>query len=98
METLRNDPRGETSRNFLRALLIAGLSGALLAGCGSGQQTSTDSAMNSGMDTTSAMPADTAAMSDTAPGAEQPPGAINPGEDSARFGTGKGDSATERRP
>jgi hypothetical protein len=97
METLRYN-RGQTPRNFLRIFLIAGLAGGLLASCGSGQQTGTDSTLNSGMDTANAVPSDTGLMRDTAPGAEQPPGAINPGEDSARFGTGQGDSSRERRP
>ena len=78
-------------------LLVAGLSGALLTACGSGgQNTATDS---TGMMQTDSnvMMSDTSSMIDTAPAAEQPPGAINPGEDSARFGTGAGDSSRNRR-
>jgi hypothetical protein len=39
---------------------------------------------------------DTSTVRDTAPAAEQPPGAINPGSDSARYGTGANDSSRNR--
>jgi hypothetical protein len=42
------------------------------------------------------MISDTGTVRDTAPAAEQPPGAINPGEDSARYGTGMDDSSRNR--
>jgi len=71
---------------FLYLLLAAGLSGALLTACGSGQNTNTDSSMLESPDTALTMP-DTTMSRDTAPAAVQPPGAINPGTDSARYGT-----------
>jgi hypothetical protein len=80
----------------LSMLLVAGLSGALLTACGSGQNTSTDSTGTMQTDS-NMMSSDTSTVRDTAPAAEQPPGAINPGEDSSRFGTGKGDSSKKQR-
>lgn len=71
----------------LWGLLLAG--GLFLASCGSGgNNTSTDSTSIGGPDNTAVTP-DTAS-------AEIPPGAINPGEDSARYGTGTGDSSRNR--
>lgn len=66
----------------LFGFLLAG--GMFLASCGGGNSSSTDSTSVGGTDTASVTP-DTAS-------AEIPPGAINPGEDSARYGTGTGDS------
>lgn len=61
---------------------------SVFAACGNGNHTpQTDS-----------LPADTSLTPDTAPAAQMPPGAINPGEDSARYGTGAGDSSKTRRP
>ena len=82
------------SNGLLYAALIAG--GALLASCGNGRNTGTDSTGVNSMDSAATMPADTSTMRDTAPGAEMPPGAINPGEDSSRFGTGTQDSSRNR--
>lgn len=70
-------------------LLVAGISAAMLTACGNGAQHNQDSTNLNNSGTT-----DTAAIiPDTAPAAQTPPGAINPGEDSARFGTGAGDSS-----
>lgn len=80
---------------WLAMLLITGLSGALLAACGSGNNTATDSTGIMQTDS-NVMMSDTGTVRDTAPAAEQPPGAINPGEDSARYGTGEGDSSRNR--
>ena len=81
---------------WLTMLLVAGLSGALLAACGSGgNNTATDSTGIMQTDS-NVMMSDTGSMRDTAPAAEQPPGAINAGEDSARYGTGTGDSSRNR--
>jgi hypothetical protein len=77
-------------------LLVAGLSGALLTGCGSGTNTATDSTGIMQTDSNVIM-SDTSMTRDTAPAAEQPPGAINPGEDSSRYGTGVDDSSKNRR-
>jgi outer membrane murein-binding lipoprotein Lpp len=79
---------------ILLALIIAGT--ATLAACGSGNNSNNDSTSVSTMDTSAAMP-DTS-LSDTVPAAEMPAGAINPGEDSARYGTGTNDTSKKRRP
>jgi len=70
-------------------LMLAGVSVLMLAACGSGTKTNTDSTLNS---------PDTAGLiqQDTIPSAQMPPGAINPGEDSSRFGTGTNDSSKNR--
>jgi len=81
---------------ILNLLLAAGTSGLLLTACGSGQNTATDSTGAIQSDSNMIM-SDTSSMRDTAPAAEQPPGAINPGEDSARYGTGTADSSRNRR-
>lgn len=71
-------------------LLAAGISAAMLTACGNGAQNNNQDSMNLNNSGTT----DTAAIiPDTAPAAQTPPGAINPGEDSARFGTGAGDSS-----
>jgi hypothetical protein len=70
------------------AIIVAGL-----ASCGSGNSGTTDSTSVSTMDTSSVAP-----LGDTVPAAEIPAGAVNPGEDSARFGTGTNDSSKNRRP
>lgn len=81
--------KAQKSNYFLLALVIAG--GTFLAACGNG-----NSGHNS--DTTSVGGVDNAAVTpDTAPAAEVPPGAINPGEDSARYGTGTADSSRNRQ-
>ncbi|WP_143310942.1 hypothetical protein [Chitinophaga vietnamensis] len=72
-------------------LMTGGIALTLLASCGSGNKPRTDSASNATTDTASMMPPD------TAPAAQQPPGAINPGEDSARYGTGAQDSSKHRK-
>jgi hypothetical protein len=73
---------------LIYALLIAG--GSFLFACGSGT--------NSGSDTTTVGgPSDASVTPDTAPAAEIPPGSINPGEDSARYGTGTADSSRNRQ-
>jgi hypothetical protein len=71
-------------------LCVAGILSLFLFACGNGgQKTSNDSMTSTEMDT--------AMMStDTTPGAQLPPGASNPGEDSARYGTGTGDSSKEK--
>jgi hypothetical protein len=79
--------------NILLALIIAGAT--TLAACGSGNNSTSDSTSVSTMDTSAAMP-DTS-LSDTVPGAEMPAGAINPGEDSARYGTGAGDTSKRHK-
>ncbi|GAA3955566.1 hypothetical protein GO495_28010 [Chitinophaga oryziterrae] len=79
--------------NILLALIIAGTTS--LAACGSGNKSSTDSTSVSTMDSSAAIP-DTS-LSDTVPGAEMPAGAVNPGEDSARYGTGADDTSKRRR-
>lgn len=79
--------------NILLALIIAGTS--TLAACGSGSNKTTDSTSVSSMDSSAAMP-DTS-LSDTVPGAQMPAGAVNPGEDSARYGTGTGDTSKRHR-
>jgi hypothetical protein len=79
--------------NILLALIIAGAT--TLAACGSGNNSKNDSTSVSTMDTSSAMP-DTS-LSDTVPGAQMPAGAVNPGEDSARYGTGAGDTSKRHR-
>lgn len=79
--------------NILLALIIAGAT--TLAACGSGNNSKNDSTSVSTMDTSSAMP-DTS-LSDTVPGAQMPVGAVNPGEDSARYGTGAGDTSKRHR-
>jgi hypothetical protein len=66
-------------------LLIAGISAAMLTACGNGNNHSADSTGINTSDTAAILP-------DTVPAAQAPPGAINPGEDSARFGTGTADS------
>lgn len=70
-------------------LMLAGVSVLMLAACGNGNKTNTDSTLNS---------ADTAGLiqQDTVPAAQMPPGAVNPGEDSSRFGTGTNDSSKNR--
>ncbi|SKA43251.1 hypothetical protein SAMN04488128_106152 [Chitinophaga eiseniae] len=71
-------------------LLAAGIAVAMLTACGNGAQNNNQDSMNLNSSGTT----DTAAIiPDTAPAAQIPPGAINPGEDSARFGTGAGDSS-----
>ncbi|CAL1518305.1 hypothetical protein [Chitinophaga sp. MM2321] len=78
-------------------LLAAGVSTLMLMSCGNGANQNADS---TGINSESTMPDTAALMPDTVPGAQAPPGAINPGEDSARFGTGAGDSTKDgnRRP
>lgn len=70
-------------------LMLAGISVVMLAACGNGSKSGTDSTVNT---------TDTAGMiqQDTVPAAQAPPGAINPGEDSSRFGTGTGDSSKNK--
>lgn len=80
--------------NVLLTLVIAGTT--TLAACGSGNNSTKDSTSISTMDTSAAMP-DTS-LSDTVPGAQMPPGAVNPGEDSARYGTGAGDTSKTHKP
>lgn len=65
--------------------------GVALASCGGGNNNNTDSTSVSTMDTSSVAP-----LGDTVPAAEIPPGSANPGEDSARFGTGAEDSSRNR--
>ncbi|HEY0272507.1 MAG TPA: hypothetical protein VGC22_04930 [Chitinophaga sp.] len=79
------------NRSYLRTAAL-GLLLAALASCGSGHRSSAgDAAEQEGVVT------DTTSMGrDTAPAAEIPPGAINPGEDSARYGTGTQDSSKNR--
>lgn len=72
--------------NVLLTLIIAGTT--TLAACGSGNNSTSDSTSVSTMDTT---------LSDTVPGAQMPAGAINPGEDSARYGTGADDTSKTHR-
>ena len=67
--------------------------GVALASCGGGNNNTTDSTNVSTMDTSSVAP-----LGDTVPAAQMPPGAVNPGEDSARFGTGTNDSSKNRVP
>lgn len=72
-------------------LMTGGIALTLLASCGSGNKPHTDSAgTNAATDTAAMKP-------DTIPAAQQPPGAINPGEDSARYGTGAQDSSKHRK-
>ena len=75
--------------NWIYAILLAG--GTFLVSCGNGSKAPTDSTTVSGMDTAGINP-------DTIPAAEIPPGAPNPGEDSARYGTGAADSSKNRSP
>ncbi len=70
-------------------LMLAGISAVMLAACGNGNKSGTDSTVNT-MDTAGMI------QQDTVPGAQMPPGAINPGEDSSRFGTGAADSSKNR--
>jgi len=79
--------------NILLAMIMAGT--VTLAACGNGNKNATDSTSISTMDSSTAMP-DTS-LRDTAPGAQIPPGAVNPGEDSARYGTGVGDTSKNHR-
>lgn len=74
------------------AALVLLLAGTAFSSCGNGSHsTSKDSLSQDGV------VADTTSMGrDTAPGAEIPPGAINPGEDSARYGTGQQDTSKNR--
>lgn len=82
--------------NFSYLLVIAVFSGmCLTTACGSGQNTNTDSTGVMTTDSNMIM-SDTSTVRDTAPAAEQPPGAINPGSDSARYGTGANDSSRNR--
>lgn len=66
--------------------MLAAVAVLFLAACGDGNKSATDSTVNA---------ADTAGLiqPDTIPAAQTPPGAINPGEDSARYGNGAGDSS-----
>lgn len=78
----------------LTMFMAAGLLVVVLAACGNQSRTNTDqdaAGLNSSMDTAMMTP-------DTAPAAVPPAGAINPAEDSARFGTGAGDTSKTRRP
>ncbi|MGF6848572.1 ABC-type glycerol-3-phosphate transport system substrate-binding protein [Chitinophaga sp. W3I9] len=70
-------------------LMLAGISVVMLAACGNGNKSGTDSTVNT-MDTAGMI------QQDTVPAAQMPPGAINPGEDSSRFGTGAADSSKNR--
>lgn len=79
--------------SVLVALLIAG--GTMLTSCGSGENTNSDS---TAVDTAVSIPEGSGSLRDTAPAAEMPPGSVNPGEDSARYGTGTDDSSKNRRP
>jgi len=84
--------------NLSYLLVIAVFSGMCFTAtaCGSGQGTGTDSVANTIESDSNMMMTDTSMVRDTAPAAEQPPGAINPGADSARYGTGMGDSSRNR--
>ena len=77
----------------MKKLIYAGLviGGAFFASCGNGKNTSTDS-------TTTVDSSSTGVNTDSIPAAQLPPGAPNPGEDSARYGTGTQDSSKNRRP
>jgi hypothetical protein len=81
--------------NVLLAIIVAGTTA--FAACGNGNSGSTDSTSVSSMDTSSAALPDNS-LSDTVPGAQMPAGAVNPGEDSARYGTGTNDTSKRRRP
>lgn len=83
-----------TISHLMAAGAFAGM--FLIASCGSGQNTNTDSTATIPSDSNMMM-SDTSSVRDTAPAAEQPPGAINPGEDSSRYGTGTEDSSKNRR-
>ncbi|WP_160711134.1 hypothetical protein [Chitinophaga solisilvae] len=74
-------------------LLAAGLLTGIATACGNAARQDQDSTgiNNSNMDTAAILP-------DTVPAAQTPPGAINPGEDSARYGTGAGDSTKNTSP
>ncbi|NLR58022.1 hypothetical protein HGH93_07910 [Chitinophaga polysaccharea] len=74
--------------------LAAGVATLMLVACGNGRHTATDS-LNTSTDSVG-MGTGTVTPADTAPAAQTPPGAINPGEDSARYGTGAGDSSKNR--
>jgi len=80
--------------NILLVLVVAGTTA--LAACGSGNKGTNDSTSVSTMDSSSSVMPDTS-LSDTAPAAQIPPGAANPGEDSARYGTGTGDTSKRHR-
>jgi len=77
----------QKSRHIFCGLILSG--GIFLASCGGGTNNNSDSTTVGGTDTASVTP-------DTAPAAEIPPGAVNPGEDSARYGTGTADSSRNR--
>jgi hypothetical protein len=72
--------------------LLCGLCLIVMASCGNGHGSNSDSTNVSHTDS-AASPADTAV-----PAAEQPAGAPNAGEDSARYGTGSQDSTRNKRP
>jgi len=77
----------QKSKLIFCGLAISG--GISLVSCGGGTNTNSDSTTVGGSDTAAVTP-------DTAPAAEIPPGAVNPGEDSARYGTGTADSSKNR--
>jgi hypothetical protein len=82
------------SIKFLAVMFVSG--SIAIVSCGGGNNNnSTDSTAT---DTAVTVPEGTGSLRDTAPAAEMPPGAVNPGEDSARYGTGAGDSSRNRRP
>jgi len=79
------------SIKFLAVLLVAG--SIVWVSCGGNNNSDSTAA-----DTAVSVPEGSGSLRDTAPAAEMPPGAVNPGEDSARYGTGAADSSKNRRP
>ncbi|MBV7530800.1 hypothetical protein [Chitinophaga sp. sic0106] len=76
-----------------KILLLAAVAALGFTACGNNNRTG-DQETN---DTTATSIEGAGLTPDTAPAAQLPPGAPNPGEDSARYGTGAGDSSKNNR-
>ncbi|SHM57491.1 hypothetical protein SAMN05444266_10954 [Chitinophaga jiangningensis] len=74
-------------------LLLAAVAALGFTACGNNNRSGNQETN----DTTSTMIDSGGLTPDTAPAAQLPPGAPNPGEDSARYGTGTGDTSKNNR-
>ncbi|WP_291906785.1 hypothetical protein [Chitinophaga sp. CB10] len=76
-----------------KILLFAAVAALGVAACNNPNRSNN----NGANDTTTTMMDSAGVSPDTAPAAQIPPGAPNPGEDSARYGTGAGDTSKNNR-
>jgi hypothetical protein len=79
-----------------KILLLAAVAALAMAACNNNRNDNNADTTMTPTDSNAITPG--AVTPDTAPAAQLPPGAPNPGEDSARYGTGTNDSSKNRQP